>query len=173
MAEQEAEEARRIAEAKRRWAEQVRLLKEHAIRVREMEEGRKREAEEGRRREEAERLNSKKRVYREWRIRSEQLILQAEERKRLSLFPDPPITASACCVVKSKDCPLRLCVHGLEEILRCSSDEPFSVDMVGKWRLRWHPDKFACCPEEIRAEWQSKATVIFQLAGELIAKLTK
>ncbi len=40
--------------------------------------------------------------------------------------------------------------------------------MAEKERNRWHPNWFACCPDDVQEELQDKATVMFQLLGELL-----
>jgi hypothetical protein len=171
MEEYETDRHQREAETQRQRAEQIRFHQEPTPREAEgMARVRESAGREMKRRQAQ--ADMKVQQHREWMAFSDQAIAETEARKVLSDFPDPPQAICSDCESRAGDSPLKLCVHGLETIMRDGA-KPLSTESVESWRWKWHPDRFACCPQDVRDGFQRKATVMFQVLGELAEKVTK
>ena len=91
-------------------------------------------------------------------------------------FPDPPLQACKVCKLKVhtvKEKPiLDFCEHSLERLLRLREDGSYATILKDEER-RWHPDRFARAPKNLKEDMMKKATVMFQLFQILLAKERK
>lgn len=46
-----------------------------------------------------------------------------------------------------------------------------SLPLVARWTRQWHPERFARCSEDVRIEFQEKATVMVQVLGQLLVNV--
>lgn len=89
-----------------------------------------------------------------------------EEKRRITVFPDPP-PWSCPDVSCAGDC-IPWCKHSMENLYRgCGHDY---VTILEEERSYWHPDRFAPFIDQSRADIERKSTRIFQIIGELLEK---
>jgi hypothetical protein len=100
-------------------------------------------------------------LYRQWLAQSEALLSCREEMTR---FPDPPIwpCASKC----PRDPTLKACPCTIERLYRASGSDLWTK--LEKEKTKWHPDRFARCPEASRKEITEKAQEMFKIIQNLL-----
>jgi len=113
---------------------------------------------------EAEKL---RRCFADWQAYAMRFFDSLETTDTLS-FPEPKIDACQDCQLRMRrgeiEPVLRICQHSLERLLL----SPKSYEeTLRKEKRRWHPDKFHRVAERDRDEIMKKATVMFQLLGNL------
>jgi hypothetical protein len=88
------------------------------------------------------------------------------DRSTMTVFPDPPSRwcPDLTCRKNSSTRKLAACPHNLEKTL---SADPAFPDSLKVERLRWHPDKFSKCPEDVRELFRAKASEIFVVVNRL------
>ena len=100
-------------------------------------------------------------LYRQWLAQCEALLSCREAMIR---FPDPPsLPCSSKCLPNP---PLKACPCTIERLYRASG-----ADICTKLReekIRWHPDRFARCPEPSRKEITEKAQELFKIVQILL-----
>jgi len=92
--------------------------------------------------------------------------------KLLTIFPMPPrkacfCTETSCLLRKNEEGSLMACRHDIERLLRASGQ--YSLSWLRKESLEWHPDRFGLrCDVDVRAILRGKSTQLFVIFGELI-----
>ncbi|KAH7007920.1 hypothetical protein B0J12DRAFT_692047 [Macrophomina phaseolina] len=89
-----------------------------------------------------------------------------EEKRRITVFPDPP--SRSCRDVSCARDSIPWCKHSMEKLYRgCGHDY---VTILKEERSYWHPDRFAPFIDQSRADVERKSTRMFQIIEELLKK---
>lgn len=82
----------------------------------------------------------------------------------VTTFPEPPHFLCAPAAEKCPRAALGLCVCCIEDLFRSSSER---MEELKTLRLKFHPDKFARCPEDVREQVQAEAAEVFKIVDRL------
>ena len=96
---------------------------------------------------------------------------------KMKSFPAPPAPRFTCtkpvCIRGKGARALELCACDVEKafkMLQSTSTSGAPPKLVlSKERLKWHPDRFSKCPEELRADFQKKAKEVFVVVDRMYA----
>ncbi|KAK5125814.1 hypothetical protein LTR85_012090 [Meristemomyces frigidus] len=86
------------------------------------------------------------------------------DKPNLRSFPEPPSEActSATCAAEKKDRALKACKCTLRKIFCGPRD-------LKQDRIRFHPDRFSTCPEDVRGDVQKKAKEVFVVVDAIFS----
>ena len=93
---------------------------------------------------------------RQWK---KQCFDQLAHRERMQVFPEPPDWPCVIHDKNKKSRALKACVCNLKKTYSLLNMEG---DTLKRERKRWHPDRFAICPSDARAEMQRKSEELYK-----------
>ena len=104
-----------------------------------------------------------RKLYRRWLTQCEVLL---SSRETMTRFPDPPSwSCSSECLPNP---PLKACPCTIERLYRASGSSLWTT--LEKEKTKWHPDRFARCPEVSRKEVTEKAQELFKIIQILLKR---
>ncbi|KAK4547655.1 hypothetical protein LTR36_000612 [Oleoguttula mirabilis] len=172
LAQERREKEARLAEEQRARVQRLaREREERQARVaKERKEEQERLAQEARRQQQA-KAHPTKTANEQLAAWRDHATVALQDYANLHVFPSPPTLP--CVKREAKDCPSRSDAGRLLQACDCIIRKAFcgvSKQALKLERLRWHPDKFARCPEAHREVFKKMAGEVFVVLDDLYQK---